>query len=174
MTEDEGSRLWVFGRVYRPRRRERKYRHCAPKRQTGTTLAPERGRPLLQQSAQTDRRDLHRQPLRIGLDGDATQGRWPVRRLEARARDLAQKTRERLVLVHADDAVEVAGHTDIGDEGGASLQDAVIGGRHMRVRADDEARPSIAEVAHCLLLAGRLAMEVDDDRVRAVPQHACG
>ena len=37
----------------------------------------------------------------------------------------------------------------------------------MGVRADHEARPAVAEKAHRLLFAGRLAMEIDDDGVGA-------
>src|SRR5215468_7279144 len=50
----------------------------------------------------------------------------------------------------------------------------MIGGRHMRMRADDEARAPIAEVAHCLLFARSLAMDVDDDRVCRLLQWADG
>src|ERR1700761_2515082 len=35
----------------------------------------------------------------------------------------------------------------------------------MGMRADDEAGAAVAEEADALLLAGRLAMEIDDDRV---------
>src|SRR6185312_15360762 len=91
-----------------------------------------------------------------------------VRRLETGARDLAREAGQRLLLAHADDAVEISGHADVGDERGAAGQDAVVGSRDMRVRADDEARASVAEMAHRLLFARRLAMEVDDDRIRAL------
>ena len=70
--------------------------------------------------------------------------------------------------------IEIAGHADIGDEGGAPGQDAVVGGRHMGVGADDEAGAAVAEMAHGLLLAGRLAMHVDDDGVGAVAQRTGG
>src|SRR6478735_1716830 len=41
----------------------------------------------------------------------------------------------------------------------------MIGGRHMRVGADDEAGAAVAEEADALLLAARLAMDVDDDGI---------
>ena len=63
--------------------------------------------------------------------------------------------------------IVVAGHADVGDEGGAAGEDLVVGGRHMGVRADHEAGAAVAEMAHRLLLAGRLAMHVDDDGVGA-------
>src|SRR2546421_698882 len=43
----------------------------------------------------------------------------------------------------------------------------MIGGRRVGVRADYEARPAIADGAHRLLLAGRLAMHVKQDDVGA-------
>ena len=97
-----------------------------------------------------------------------------VGRLEARARHLAQETVERLVLLHADDRIEIAGHADVGDEGGAARQDAVIGGRRMGMRADHERGAAIGEIAHRLLLAGRLAMDVDDDGVGVLAERAGG
>ena len=53
-------------------------------------------------------------------------------------------------------------------------QDAVIGGRHMGVRADHEAGAAVAEMAHRLLLAGRLAMHVDHDGVGGLAERAGG
>ena len=47
---------------------------------------------------------------------------------------------QRLVLLHADDGIVVAAHADVGHVGGAALQDAVVGGRHVRVRADRPAK----------------------------------
>ena len=96
------------------------------------------------------------------------------RRLEPRGRDFAQEAVERLVLVHADDGIVVAGHADVGDEGGAARQDLMVGGRRMRMGADHEARAAVAEMAHRLLLAGRLAMEVDDDGVGRALERAGG
>ena len=53
-------------------------------------------------------------------------------------------------------------------------QDAVVGGRHVGVGADHEARAAVGEVTHRLLLAGRLAMHVDDDGVGARAERAGG
>src|SRR5262245_66621559 len=50
----------------------------------------------------------------------------------------------------------------------------MVGSRHMRMRADDEARAPIAKVAHCLLFARSLAMDVDDDRVGRLLQWTDG
>src|SRR6266545_1920938 len=44
----------------------------------------------------------------------------------------------------------------------------------MGMGADHEARAAIAEVTHRLLLAGRLAMDVDHDRVGVAPERAGG
>ena len=50
----------------------------------------------------------------------------------------------------------------------------MVGGRRMGVGADHEAGAAVAEVAHALLLAGRLAMDVDDDRVGVALERAGG
>src|SRR5262249_35134181 len=44
----------------------------------------------------------------------------------------------------------------------------------MRVRGDDKTRAGVEEIAHCLLLASRFAMKIDDDGVRARVKHASG
>ena len=55
-----------------------------------------------------------------------------------------------------------AGHADVGDEGGAAGQDALVGGRHVGVGADDRRDPPVEVDAERLLLAGRLGVEVDE------------
>ena len=57
---------------------------------------------------------------------------------------------------------------------GAAGQDALIGGRRVGVRADDEARAAVDEMAHRLFLARRFAMHVDDDRVCALAERTGG
>ena len=98
----------------------------------------------------------------------------PERRLEAGARNLAQEAVQRLVLDHADHRIVVAGHADIGHEGGAARQNLVIGGRHMGVGADHQAGAAVAVEAHRLLLARRLAVHVDDDGVGHALERAGG
>ena len=44
----------------------------------------------------------------------------------------------------------------------------------MRMRADDETRASVAKVAHCLLFARSLAMNIDDDCVGRLLQRTDG
>ena len=89
-------------------------------------------------------------------------------------RNLAQEARQRLVLRHADDRVVVAGHADVGDEGGAAGQNLMVGGGRMSMGADDEARAAVDEMAHRLLLARRLGMDVDHDRVGRALERAGG
>ena len=48
----------------------------------------------------------------------------------------------------------------------------MIGGRHMGVGADDQARAAVEIMAHGLLLAGRLRMHVDDHRIGHLAQGA--
>ena len=50
---------------------------------------------------------------------------------------------DRLLLAHADDAAARAGHADVGDVGGAAGQHARVGGRHVRVGADDRAHAAV-------------------------------
>ena len=68
-------------------------------------------------------------------------------------------------LLHAEHGIVVAAHAGVGDVGGAAGQDAVVGGRHVRVGADDEGRPAVEVVAERLLLARRLGVDVDHDGV---------
>ena len=68
--------------------------------------------------------------------------------------------------------VVVAAHAGIGQVGRAAGEDAVVGGRHMGVRADDDADAAVDEMRHRLLLAGRLGVEVDEDGVAAWPERA--
>ncbi len=50
----------------------------------------------------------------------------------------------------------------------------MVGGGHVRMRADHEARAAVTVMAHRLLLAGRLGMDVDDDGVGGIPERAGG
>ena len=69
---------------------------------------------------------------------------------------------------------EIAGHADVRHEGGAPRQDAMVGGRRVGMGADHEAGAAVDEKAHRLLLAGRLAMHVEDDGVGAGFERAGG
>lgn len=100
----------------------------------------------------------------VGLYRDATHRRFARRRFEAAGSDAGREAPQRLLLCHADDGVEVAGHADIGHEGGAAGQDPVIGAGRMGMRTDDEAGSSVAEVSRRMLFSGGFAMEVHDDR----------
>ena len=108
----------------------------------------------------------------VGLDGEPAQGALPERRLEARARRLLEEAADRLLLVHAEHGIVVAAHAGVGEIGGAAGQDAVVGGRHVGVGADDEARPAVEMVAERLLLARRLRVDVDHDGVGDLAQRA--
>ena len=97
---------------------------------------------------------------------------WPARRLEALARDLGEEAVDRLLDVHAEHRIVVPAHADVGDEGRAVRQHAIVGGRRMRVRADDRGRAPVDEIAQRLLLARRLGVEVDEDGVGALLETA--
>ena len=77
---------------------------------------------------------------------------------------------QRLFLPHADDEIIIAGHAGIAHIGGAAGQHLMIGGRDMGVGADHEAGAAVAEEAHALLFAGRLAVEIDHDGVCRLAQ----
>src|SRR5215470_16759051 len=135
------------------------------------SLFPKRRTRLLQPAAEPHRTDAPCKPSRIiGLDRNTTKRCRAQRWLETSRADAAHETIERLVLVHADHRVVVPGHADIGDKGGAAWQDLMVGGRRMRVSANHEAGATVAEVPHRLLLAGRLAMHIDEDRVSVASQ----
>ena len=65
-------------------------------------------------------------------------------------------------------------HADIRHKRGAVGKDTIVGGGRMRVRADNEAGATIAEKAHRLFFAGRLAMHINDDGIRTRSQRAGG
>ena len=62
-------------------------------------------------------------------------------------RDLADEAPQRLVLVHADHRIVVAGHADVGDEARAAAQDARVGGGRVRMGADAKADAAVDEIA---------------------------
>ena len=120
-------------------------------------------------------RNTQRQAGRVvGLDRKRAQGGRAVGGLELAGRDAAHEALQRLGLVHADDGVVVAGHADVGHERGTARQHAMVGGRHVRVGAHHQARTAIAKMPHRLLLARRLAMDVDHDRVGGAFQRTGG
>src|SRR5690606_26106809 len=66
--------------------------------------APETGDDLVENAAKPHRGDAHRKAGRVvGFDAKPAHRRRSVGRLEAGARDLAEETRQRLLLRHADD-----------------------------------------------------------------------
>ena len=77
---------------------------------------------------------------------------------------------QRLILGHADHGIVVAGHADVAHEGGAAGKHAQVRGRAMGMGADHEADAAVAEIAHRLLLARRLGVQVDEDGVGARAQ----
>ena len=70
----------------------------------------------------------------------------------------------------ADDRIVRPGHADVGQVGGALRQDALVGGLHVRVRADDRRDLAVEVPAHRDLLRGRLGVEVDEDDPRPLAQ----
>ena len=79
---------------------------------------------------------------------------------------------DRLLALDADHAAARAGHADVGDVGGAARQHARVGGRHVRVGADDRRHAAVEVPAHRDLLARRLGVHVDEHVVDAA-RSAC-
>src|SRR4029079_17525 len=86
---------------------------------------------LFQPSAQAHRRDAKRQAGRIvGLHRYCAQRCRSERRFEAGRGDTRGEAPQRLLLLHADDRIVVAGHADIGHVGGAAGKNLMIGSGH--------------------------------------------
>src|SRR5499433_1041780 len=171
----------VVSNGVRPARRQGAARANPVKRDAGVIFrrapewkpSPERRPRLFESTAETYRSDTARETGRIvGFDRDRAQRRRPQRRFEATRRDSAHETVERLVLAHPDHGIVVAGHADIGDERGAARQDLVVGGRRVGMGADDQTDAAVAKVPHGLLLARRLAMDIDHDGIGVAPERA--
>ena len=62
----------------------------------------------------------------------------------------------------AENSAVRAGHADIADERGAIRQDLLIGGRNMRMRAEDGADPAIKIMAHEIFVGRGLGVHIDD------------
>jgi len=67
------------------------------------------------------------------------------------------------LAVHADDAAVRAGHTDVGDVGGALGKDALVGGGDVSVRADYRGGAAIEIPAHGNFFAGGFGVYVNED-----------
>jgi len=72
---------------------------------------------------------------------------------------------DRLILLDADHPAARAGHSHIRDVRRAAREDAQVGGRHVRVRADDGRDAAVEVPAQADLLARRLGVHVDEDVV---------
>src|SRR4051794_15929249 len=103
-----------------------------------------------------------RPPWLRAADDDAHEPRVLVGGLEALGQ-LGGQRAHRLLALDADDAAARAGHADVGDVGGPARQHAVVGGRHVGVRAHDAGDAAVEQPAHGDLLAGRLGVEVQGD-----------
>ncbi len=108
------------------------------------------------------------------LDGDAAERGFAHGGGKASRGDAAQEAADRLVLLHAEHAVVVAGHAGVGEVGGAAGENLMVGGRHVGVGADDEARPAVEVVGHALLLGSRLGVDVDQHGIRLFAERAGG
>ena len=67
------------------------------------------------------------------------------------------------IVAAAEDRVVRAGHADVGLIGGAVLEDLLVGGGDVGVRAEHGRDPAVEVAAQELLVAGRLGVDVDDD-----------
>src|SRR5271166_6591061 len=125
----------------------------------------------VEQAANPDRRDRLGESLRPDLDRDPAEGRGTQRRLEPAGGDAADEAPQRLVLLHADHRIVVAGHADVGDKSGAAGEDAMVGARNMSVGAGYQTGPAVSEMGERRFFAGGLGVHVDDD-VAGLPQRA--
>ena len=143
------SLLCVWGRtVVRPQQA-----YCKGGRSSPPFERLERKRPIPRMSAAPARAGRRGAPLRY-----AAPARWRRRSRprprtgsprpvagSKRAPEILRRNRvHRLVLGHADHRIVVAGHADVGDEGGAAGEDLVVGGRHVGMGADHQAGAAVA------------------------------
>src|SRR5215831_3195042 len=129
-------------------------------------LVSEGGKNRFQAAADSDWSDAERQPRTlVSLDQNGAERRLARSRLEPPQGNAGREPAERLLRSHADDGIVVAGHADIGYKGCPSREDPVVSARRVGVGSDNEACSSVAKVSGGVLLAGRLAMKVDDSRL---------
>src|SRR3954452_558924 len=103
----------------------------------------------------------------VDLHEGAAHGRFAVGRLRLLARHFGDEPVHRRGFLQADDRIVVAAHAEIAEIRRAAGQDLRIRGRHMGVRADHRRDPTIGEMAERHLLAGRLAVKIDDNGIGA-------
>ena len=84
-----------------------------------------------------------------------------------RAGIAVEELAERRLDLDADDRIVRPGHADVGQIRGALRQNALVGGLHVRVRADDGRDLAVEMPAHRDLLRRRLGVEVHEDDPRA-------
>ena len=82
-------------------------------------------------------------------------------------RHVGAHDRDRLLALDADHAAARAGHADVGDVGGPAREHARVGGRDVRVGADDGGHAAVEVPAERDLLARRLGVHVDEHVVGA-------
>jgi hypothetical protein len=83
---------------------------------------------------------------------------------------VAAEALQRDRLVHADHRIVVAGHADVGDVGGAAGKDLRIGRRHVGMGSGGQRGAAVGEVRERHLLAGRLGVQVDHDRLHVAAE----
>ncbi len=98
-------------------------------------------------------------------DERRVQAHRPVRDLKG-LRQLGDEAPQDDVGAHPDHRVTRAGHADVGHVGGAAGEHARVARLHVGVRAEHGGDPPVQIVAHGDLLAGRLGVQIDDDRLR--------
>ena len=77
----------------------------------------------------------------------------------------------------ADDALERAGHADVALKRGAAGEDALVGRRHVRVRAEHRRDAAVEIAAHELHFAGGFGVEIDEPDAHVaghLAEHAVG
>src|SRR5690606_15263531 len=108
------------------------------------------------------------------FNAHAADGRRSGRRLETAFRHFGEEAAEWFFLVHAKGGIVIAAHAGIRDIGRAAIEDLVVGGRLVRVRADNGADAAIDEMGETHLLAGGFGVEVYDNGVGLLAQRAVG
>src|SRR5665213_1659008 len=127
---------------------------------------------LFQPPADTHRIDAGGEAFGVGFHEHAAKRRRARRGREAIARQFAREAIERFELVHANNGIVIRAGARIGLIRRAAGKNLRVRRRHMLMRADNQTRAAVAEMAHRHFLRCRFCVHVHHDGVGALAERA--